>query len=316
MGSDVEIVAVNDLGAKDTLLHLLRWDSVHGKFPYEVTESSDGFSCEGQEVRYLSERSISDLPWGDLNVDVVIESTGLFTDRDKAAQHLTSGARKVVISAPSSNADFTIVLGVNDHEYDPAKHHVLSNASCTTNCLAPLAKILHEQFGGIESGFMTTCHAYTSDQRLLDAPHDDLRRARAAALSVIPTSTGAAKAIGLVLPQLKGKLDGIALRVPVPCGSITDFVATVGKETTAAEVNAALRTAAEGPMRGVLEYSEAPLVSQDIIGNPHSSIVDGQSTMVHGRLVKVLSWYDNEWGYSSRTAELVAKLANDRALVS
>lgn len=313
---DVEVVAVNDLGAKSTLLHLLQWDSVQGQWNVNIEETADGFTVDGHAVKYVSERDIANLPWGTLDVDVVVESTGLFTDRVSAARHLDSGARKVVISAPGKDVDFTVVLGVNDSGYDPANHHVISNASCTTNCLAPMAKILHEQFGGIESGFMTTCHAYTSDQRLLDAPHSDLRRARAAALSVIPTSTGAAKAIGLVIPELKGKLDGMSLRVPVPCGSITDFVATVGRETTVAEVNEALRAAAVGPMAGILEYSEAPLVSADIVGNPHSSIIDGQSTMVNGRMVKLLSWYDNEWGYSSRTAELVAMLANDRALVS
>ena len=304
---NIDIVAVNDLGDRDTLLHLLRFDSVQGAFDADVTVTDDGFSVNGDEVKYLSVRNLDELPWKELGVDVVIESTGLFTDREKAAIHLSQGAQKVVISAPAKGADFTVVLGVNDDQYDPEQHHVISNASCTTNCLAPMVKILNDNWG-LEAGYMTTCHAYTSDQRLLDAPHSDLRRARSAALSVIPTSTGAAKAIGLVLPELVGKLDGIALRVPVPCGSITDLVATLERPTTVQEINDALRAAAEGPMRGILEYSEAPLVSQDIVGNAHSSIIDGQSTMANGRVVKLLSWYDNEWGYSSRVADLVGRL--------
>jgi glyceraldehyde 3-phosphate dehydrogenase len=311
---EIDIVAVNDLGDKETLVHLLRYDSVHGKFNSDIALTDDGFSVNGDNIRYLQHRDLGDLPWGDLGVDVVVESTGLFTDRDKAAKHLEQGAKKVVISAPAKGADLTVVIGVNDGEYSEDEHHVISNASCTTNCLAPLTKVLHDALG-IESGFMTTCHAYTSDQRLLDAPHSDLRRARAAALSVIPTSTGAAKAIGLVMPELAGKLDGMSLRVPVPCGSVTDFVCTVSRETSVEEVNKLLRdAAASGPLKGILEYSEAPLVSADVVGNPHSSIVDGQSTMVIGRTVKVLSWYDNEWGYSSRVAQLLGKLvANDRA---
>ncbi len=304
---DIDLVAINDLGDRETLLHLLRWDSVQGPFDADVVLTDDGFSVNGDEIKYLSHRNLEDLPWRELGVDVVIESTGLFTDRDKAAVHLAQGASKVVISAPAKGADYTVVLGVNDEGYDAETHHVVSNASCTTNCLAPLTKVLHDNWG-IEAGYMTTCHAYTSDQRLLDAPHSDLRRARAAALNVIPTSTGAARAIGEVMPELAGKLDGIALRVPVPCGSVTDFVATLKKETTLEEVNAALRVASEGPMRGILQYSEEPLVSQDIVGNTHSSILDGASTMVNGRMVKLLSWYDNEWGYSSRVAELVARL--------
>jgi glyceraldehyde 3-phosphate dehydrogenase len=303
----IDIVAVNDLGDRETLLHLLRYDSVQGAFDADVTITDDGFSVNGDQVKYLSCRNLDELPWGDLGVDVVIESTGLFTKREQAAQHLAQGAKKVVISAPATGADYTVVLGVNDDGYDPDNHHVISNASCTTNSLAPVAKVLNDKWG-IEGGYMTTCHAYTSDQRLLDAPHSDLRRARAAALNVIPTSTGAAKAIGLVLPELAGKLDGISLRVPVPCGSITDFTCTLKSETTIEAVNAALREAADGPMRGILEYSEDPLVSADIVGNEHSSIVDGKSTMVNGRMVKVLAWYDNEWGYSSRVAELVGKL--------
>lgn len=303
----IEVVAVNDLADRETMIHLLRYDSVQGAFDADVSPTDDGFSVNGDEIKFLAHRDPRELPWRELEVDVVVESTGLFTDRDKAAVHLEQGAKKVVISAPAKNADYTVVLGVNDEGYDPEQHHVISNASCTTNCLAPMAKVLHDNWG-IESGYMTTCHAYTSDQRLLDAPHSDLRRARAAALSVIPTSTGAAKAIGLVLPELAGKLDGVALRVPTPCGSITDLVATLNSETSVDEVNAALREAAAGPMRGYLQYSEDPLVSQDIVHNPHSSIIDGLSTMTNGRMVKVLSWYDNEWGYSSRVAELVGKL--------
>lgn len=306
-GGDIDIVAVNDLGDRETLLHLLRFDSVQGVFDADVTLTDDGFSVNGDEVKYLSHRNLEDLPWGELGVDVVVESTGLFTKREKAAVHLAQGAKKVVISAPADGADYTLVLGVNDDGYDPDKHHVVSNASCTTNCLAPMVKVLHDNWG-LEAGYMTTCHAYTSDQRLLDAPHKDLRRARAAALSVIPTSTGAAKAIGLVLPELAGRLDGLSLRVPVPCGSITDLVATLEKPATTADINAAMREASEGSMRGILQYSESPLVSQDIVGNTHSSIIDGLSTMANGRTVKVLSWYDNEWGYSSRVADLVGRL--------
>ncbi len=308
---NVQIVAVNDLGDRETLLHLLRWDSVQGPFDADVALTDDGFSVNGNPVKYVSVRDMGELPWADLGIDVVVESTGLFTDRDKAALHLAQGAQKVVISAPGKNADYTMVLGVNDDGYDPDQHHVVSNASCTTNSLAPVVKVLHDTFG-VENGFMTTCHAYTSDQRLLDAPHSDLRRARAAALSIIPTSTGAAKAIGLVLPELAGKLDGMSLRVPVPCGSVTDFVATLHRDTTIEEVNAALRAAADGPMRGILQYSEDPLVSQDIVGNTHSSILDGKSTMVNGRMVKILAWYDNEWGYSSRVADLVGRMVRAR----
>ena len=303
----IDIVAVNDLADRETMLHLLRYDSVQGQFDAELALTDDGFSVNGDEVKFLAHRNLEDLPWGELDVDVVVESTGLFTDREKAAIHLKQGAKKVVISAPAKGADYTVVLGVNDEGYDPEQHHVISNASCTTNCLAPMAKVLHDNWG-IEAGYMTTCHAYTSDQRLLDAPHSDLRRARAAALSVIPTSTGAAKAIGIVMPELAGKLDGISLRVPTPAGSITDLVVTLDREASIKDVNAALREAAEGPMRGIMQYSEDPLVSSDIIHNPHSSIIDGLSTMANGRMVKVLSWYDNEWGYSSRVADLVVRL--------
>jgi glyceraldehyde 3-phosphate dehydrogenase len=313
-GDDAQIVAINDLVDRETLLHLLRYDSVQGRFDADLALTDDGFSINGQAVRCTAERDPAALPWGELEVDVVLECTGFFTDGDKARAHITAGAKKVIISAPASNVDATIVLGVNDADYDPVNHHVISNASCTTNCLAPVAKVLHDTWG-IESGFMTTTHAYTSDQRLLDAPHKDLRRARAAALNVIPTSTGAATAIGLVLPELKGKLDGIALRVPVPTGSATDLVATLSREANVADVNAALRTAAEGPMKNILAYSEAPLVSSDIVGDPHSSIVDGKTTMAHGRTVKILAWYDNEWGYSSRLAELASRVVRAGAAV-
>ncbi|MCW2961611.1 MAG: glyceraldehyde-3-phosphate dehydrogenase [Thermoleophilia bacterium] len=308
-GGDVQVVAVNDLVPTETLVHLLKYDSVQGRFDADISLADGGFSVNGQLVRVTAERDPADLPWAELDVDVVLESTGFFTDGEKAKAHITAGAKKVVISAPATNVDLTLVMGVNDDEYDADQHHVISNASCTTNCLAPVAKVLHDTFG-IESGFMTTTHAYTSDQRLLDAPHSDLRRARAAALNIIPTSTGAAKAIGLVLPELKGKLDGIALRVPVPAGSATDFVATLATEVTKEQVNDALRSAAaDGPLKGILSYSEAPLVSTDIIHDTHSSIVDGLTTMAHGRTVKVLAWYDNEWGYSSRCADLVGRLA-------
>jgi glyceraldehyde 3-phosphate dehydrogenase len=255
----------------------------------------------------FEERDPGKLPWGDVGVDVVVESTGIFTDRDKAALHMNGGAKKVIISAPAKGPDLTVCLGVNDADYDAAKHDVISNASCTTNCLAPVAKVLDESFGLVH-GFMTTCHAYTNDQRILDLPHSDLRRARAAALSIIPTSTGAARAIGEVLPHLKGKLDGIALRVPTPDGSVVDLVAEVGREVTRDEVNAALKAAADGPLKGILGYTEAPIVSRDIIGDSHSSLVDGQLTMAAGKTVKVISWYDNEWGYSCRVVDLAAKL--------
>jgi glyceraldehyde 3-phosphate dehydrogenase len=265
-------------------------------------------------VRCTAEKSPADLPWSELDVDVVIESTGFFTDGEKAKAHIDAGAKKVIISAPATNVDLTVVLGVNDDEYDADQHHVISNASCTTNCLAPVAKVLHDNWG-IESGFMTTVHAYTSDQRLQDAPHKDMRRARAAALNIIPTSTGAAKAIGLVLPELQGKLDGNSLRVPTPAGSVTDLVATLDREASVAEINAAIKAAAEGPMKGILAYTEDPIVSSDVIGDTHSSVFDANSTMAHGRTVKVLSWYDNEWGYSSRVADLVSTVVRAGAAV-
>jgi glyceraldehyde 3-phosphate dehydrogenase len=305
---DVEIVAVNDITDNATLAHLLQYDSVFGRYPGEVVAEGDAIVVDGTPIRVFEERDPGNLPWGDLGVDVVVESTGLFTARDKAAKHLEGGAKKVIISAPAKGPDLTVCLGVNFDDYDPAKHHVISNASCTTNCLAPVAKVLDETFGGLSHAFMTTCHAYTNDQRILDLPHSDLRRARAAALSIIPTSTGAARAIGEVLPHLKGKLDGIALRVPTPDGSVVDLVAEVGRETTREEVNAAMKAAAEGPLKGILGYTEAPIVSRDVIGDPHSSLFDAELTMVRGTTVKVISWYDNEWGYSCRVVELATKL--------
>ncbi|MEW6582821.1 MAG: type I glyceraldehyde-3-phosphate dehydrogenase [Actinomycetota bacterium] len=304
---DVEIVAVNDITDAATLAHLLDYDSVFGRYPGEVRVADGGIDVDGRHVKVLAERDPANLPWKDLGVDVVIESTGLFTDRAKAALHLEAGARKVIISAPAKGPDLTVCIGVNDDEYDPEKHHVISNASCTTNCLAQLAKVLLDQFG-LEQGYMTTCHAYTNDQRILDLPHGDLRRARAAALSIIPTSTGAARAIGEVLPELKGKLDGIALRVPVPDGSVVDLTATVGRETTVEEVNAAFKAAAEGPLKGILGYTEAPIVSRDVVGDPHSSLLDAGLTMVSGTTVKLVSWYDNEWGYSCRLVQLAARV--------
>jgi glyceraldehyde 3-phosphate dehydrogenase len=307
LGSDLEIVALNDLGDAKTMAHLLRYDSTLGPFQGEVELAEGVLRAAGEEVRMLTERDPAALPWGDFGIDVVLESTGFFTDREGAQKHLDAGAKKVVISAPATDPDITIVLGVNDDTYDPDAHHIVSNASCTTNCVAPLAKVLHD-LGGIQSGFMTTIHAYTQDQSLQDAPHKDLRRARAAAINLIPTSTGAAKAIGLVLPDLKGKLDGIAVRAPVATGSLTDLVVLLGRETSADEVQAAYRTAAAGSLVGILQYSEAPLVSTDIIGSAYSCIYDSALTMVHGSTVKVFGWYDNEWGYSCRLVDLIGKL--------
>jgi glyceraldehyde 3-phosphate dehydrogenase len=304
---DIEIVAVNDITDTGTLAYLLQYDSVFGRYPGEVAADGDAIVVDGRRVKVFAERDPGALPWGELGIEVVVESTGLFTDRDKAAAHLNGGAKKVIISAPAKGPDITICLGVNDDQYDPAVHHVVSNASCTTNCLAPLAKVLDESFGLVQ-GFMTTCHAYTNDQRILDLPHSDLRRARAAALSIIPTSTGAARAIGEVLPHLKGKLDGLALRVPTPDGSVVDLTVEVGRATTVAEVNAAMKAAADGPLNGILGYTTAPIVSRDIIGDSHSSLFDSGLTMVRGTTVKVISWYDNEWGYSCRVVELAARL--------
>jgi glyceraldehyde 3-phosphate dehydrogenase len=306
----VEVVAVNDITDANTLAHLLKHDSVHGSLKHQVKAEGNQIMLDGHALRVLAERDPAKLPWKDLKVDVVIESTGLFTARDKAALHLSAGARKVVISAPADSVDVTLCMGVNQEAYDPAKHDVISNASCTTNCLAPVAKVLHENFG-IVHGLMTTVHAYTSDQMLHDGPHKDLRRARAAALSMVPTSTGAAKAIGLVLPMLKGKLDGIAIRVPTPNVSVVDLTAMVERDADESTVNAAMKKAAEGELRGILAYSDEPLVSVDFNGNPHSSILDAPLTKVLGkRLVKIFSWYDNEWGYSNRLADVTAFVAS------
>ena len=308
--SEFEIVAVNDLMDIGTAAHLLRYDSVHRRFPGTVEESGDGLVVDGRPIRVLAERDPSALPWKDLGVEVVVESTGLFTGRDAAGSHLQAGARKVIISAPAKEPDITICMGVNDGEYDPDQHHIISNASCTTNCLAPMAKVLVDTFG-VEQGFMTTIHAYTNDQHVLDLPHKDMRRARAAAVNVIPTSTGAARAIGLVIPDLKGKLDGFAMRVPVSDGSATDLVVRVGRETSVDEVNTAFRAAADGPLEGILQYSDEPLVSSDIVGSSYSCIFDSDLTMANGTLVKVFGWYDNEWGYSCRLVDVVAKIAAD-----
>jgi glyceraldehyde 3-phosphate dehydrogenase len=307
LGADIEIVAVNDLGDAKTMAHLLRFDSTLGPFPSDVSLGEGVIRAGGDEMKMLSERDPAGLPWGELGIDVVLESTGFFTDRASAQKHLDAGAKKVVISAPATEPDFTVVLGVNDGDYDAESHHVVSNASCTTNCVAPLAKVL-DDLAGIESGFMTTIHAYTNDQSILDLPHKDLRRARAAAINLIPTSTGAAKAIGLVLPHLEGKVDGISVRAPVPTGSITDLVVTLGREVTVEEVNGAYAAAAAGPLAGIMQYSEDPLVSTDILQNPHSCIVDSQLTMAHARTVKVFGWYDNEWGYSCRLVDLMTRL--------
>jgi glyceraldehyde 3-phosphate dehydrogenase len=305
---DMDFVAVNDLTNAATLAHLLKYDSVLGNLNADVKATSDGITVDGKEFKVLSIKDPAQLPWKDLGVDVVFESTGLFTDRDGAAKHLTAGAKRVIITAPAKKPDVTVVLGVNDEVYDPAKHQIISNASCTTNCLAPLAKVIHERFG-IRKGWMTTIHSYTNDQQLLDLPHKDLRRARAAALSMIPTTTGAAIAVGEVLPELKGKLDGFSMRVPTPNVSVVDLNAVLDKKTTSEEVNAALREAANGSLKGLLAYSEAQLVSIDFKGNPHSSIVDAPLTRVmDGDFVKVISWYDNEWGYSNRCVDLLAKL--------
>jgi glyceraldehyde 3-phosphate dehydrogenase len=309
LGLDFDFAAVNDLGDAVTMAHLLKYDSVHGRYPGEVSVGADGLVIDGDELRVLAERNPADLPWKELGVEIVIESTGIFTDRDKAAAHLEAGAQKVIISAPAKNEDLTVVLGVNDDTYDPANHHVISNASCTTNCVAPMAKVIDDAFG-IEQGFMTTVHAYTNDQQILDLPHSDLRRARAAAVNIIPTSTGAAKATGLVLPHLKGKLDGMAMRVPVPDGSVTDLVATVSREVTADGVNAAFRAASEtGPLAGKLVYTEDPIVSSDIVGSPASCTFDASATMVMGKVVKAIGWYDNEWGYSNRLVDVASLVA-------
>jgi glyceraldehyde 3-phosphate dehydrogenase len=309
-GADIDFVAVNDLTDPGTLAHLLKYDSILGRYPGEVSLSGDTISVDGDELKVLSERDPADLPWSDLGADVVIESTGFFTGRDDAAKHLSAGAKKVIISAPAKDPDVTVALGVNfDSEYDRDNHDIISNASCTTNCLAPLAKVLHESFG-IEQGLMTTIHAYTADQRLQDMPHKDPRRARAAALNLIPTTTGAAKAVGLVLPELNGRLNGFSVRAPVATGSVVDLVFTPSRPTDPDAVNAAVKAAAEGDLKGILSYTEDPIVSTDIVGDPHSSIFDAGLTMAigDGRMIKAVAWYDNEWGYSNRCVELAGKV--------
>ncbi len=309
---EFEVVAINDLTNSKTLAHLLKYDSVHGVFDADIKDTGTGISVDGKEIKISAVTAPEKLPWKDLGVDIVVESTGLFTDRASASKHMDAGANYVVISAPAKEPDATVCMGVNEETLDVSKHKIISNASCTTNCLAPVAKVLLNEFGIIR-GLMTTIHSYTNDQRILDLPHKDLRRARAAALSMIPTTTGAAKAVGLVLPQLKGKLDGMAIRVPTPNVSVVDLVAEVGKDTTAEEVNAAMKKAADGPMKGVLQYTEEPIVSIDCNGNGHSSVFDaGVTKVMEGRMVKVLSWYDNEWGYSSRLRDLILYILKKR----
>lgn len=311
-GADIEIVAVNDLTDNKTLAHLLKYDSITGRFQGEVSYDDEGIVVNGKHIKVLAQRNPADLPWGELGVEVVVESTGFFTDGEKAKAHLDAGAKKVVISAPAKNVDGTFVMGVNEDKYDGTTMNIVSNASCTTNCLAPLAKVLEENFG-IERGIMTTIHSYTGDQRVLDAPHSDLRRARAAALNMIPTKTGAAQAVALVLPALEGKFDGLAVRVPTPTGSLTDLTFIAKKEVSVEAVKAAVKAAAEGELKGVLEYTEDPIVSSDIVGDPHTSIFDATETKVIGNLVKVLSWYDNEWGYSNALVRLTALVGSKLA---
>ena len=311
-GADIEIVAVNDLTDNKTLAHLLKYDSITGRFQGEASYDDEGIVVDGKHIKVLAQRNPADLPWGELGVEVVVESTGFFTDGEKAKAHLDAGAKKVVISAPAKNVDGTFVMGVNEDKYDGATMNIVSNASCTTNCLAPLAKVLEENFG-IERGIMTTIHSYTGDQRVLDAPHKDLRRARAAALNMIPTKTGAAQAVALVLPELEGKFDGLAVRVPTPTGSLTDLTFIAKKEVSVEAVKAAVKAAAEGELKGVLEYTEDPIVSSDIVGDPHTSIFDATETKVIGNLVKVLSWYDNEWGYSNALVRLTALVGSKLA---
>ena len=307
----VDVVAVNDLTDTKTLAHLLKYDSVHGRLDADVKVEGDSIVVDGHVLRCLSERDPANLPWKKLGVEIVAECTGIFSSRADCARHIAAGARKVVISAPSKDADVTVVIGVNSDAYDPDKHAVISTASCTTNCLAPVAKVLNDHFG-IVKGLMTTVHAYTNDQRILDLPHKDLRRARAAGVSMIPTTTGAAKAVALALPELKGKLTGMAVRVPIPDGSMVDLTTLLARNVTAEEINAAMKKAADGELKGILEYSEDPLVSIDIVGNPHSSVFDSLSTMViDGNLVKVISWYDNEWGYSNRLADMIVSVAKE-----
>jgi glyceraldehyde 3-phosphate dehydrogenase len=310
---DFEIVAVNDIGDTKTMAHLLKYDSVLGPFTGGVDSTDDSISVDGMRIAKLTFRDPAELPWADLGVDIAIESTGLFTKREQAETHLTAGAKKVVISAPATDPDVTLVLGVNDDAYDPAEHHIISNASCTTNCVAPMAKVLHDALT-IEQGFMTTIHAYTNDQRVLDLPHKDLRRARAAAINLIPTSTGAARAIGVVMPDLEGKVDGMSMRAPVPDGSVVDFVVRVGRETTADEVNSLFQELADtGPLEGILRYTDEEIVSSDIVGSPYSCVFDSGLTMASGTMVKVFGWYDNEWGYSCRLSDLVERMSQKLA---
>ncbi|MGH2556780.1 MAG: type I glyceraldehyde-3-phosphate dehydrogenase [Actinomycetota bacterium] len=310
-GAGFELAAVNDITDARTLAHLLKYDSIFGRFGGEVSHDDDGLIVDGTRVKVIAERDPANLPWKELGVEIVVESTGLFTDRENAQKHLEAGAQKVVISAPAKGEDITIVLGVNEKDYRPAEHHIISNASCTTNCVVPMAKVLGDAFG-IERGFMTTVHAYTNDQNLLDLPHKDLRRARAAAINIVPASTGAAKASSLALPELKGKMDGLAMRVPIPDGSVTDLVCVLKKEVTADEVNAAFKKAAEtGSLVGKLAYSEDPIVSSDIVGTPYSCTFDSPLTMANGNLVKVVGWYDNEWGFSNRLVEMVELVASN-----
>ena len=306
---ELEVTAINDLTDPKTNAHLLKWDSTYGPYPGQVEAAEDSIIVDGKKVKVLAERDPGKIPWQDYGVDIVMESTGLFTDATKAAAHLEGGVKKVIISAPAKNEDVTIVLGVNEEHYDPKKHHVISNASCTTNCVAPVVKVLHQSFG-ITKGLMTTIHAYTNDQRILDMYHKDLRRARAAAINIIPTTTGAAKAVTMVIPELKGKIHGLAFRVPTPTVSVVDFVAELGREVNVEHINQSFKAAAEGPLAGILEYCQEPLVSSDFKGNPASSIFDALSTIViEGNLVKVLAWYDNEWGYSCRLADLASYVA-------
>jgi glyceraldehyde 3-phosphate dehydrogenase len=306
-GGDFEIVAANDVADAHTMAHLLKYDSVLGNLGRELEVTDDSITVDGNKIQWLNVKSPAELPWGDLGVDVAIESTGLFTKREQAEQHLAAGAKKVLISAPATDPDVTVVLGVNDGDYDSAAHNIVSNASCTTNCVAPMAKVLHEALT-IEQGFMTTIHAYTNDQRVLDLPHKDPRRARAAAINLIPTSTGAARAVGVVLPELKGKVDGMSMRAPVPTGSVVDLVVQVGRDTSVDEVNGLFKAAADGPLAGLLQYTDEPIVSTDIVHSPYSCIFDSDLTMVNGRMVKVFGWYDNEWGYSCRLVDLVGRL--------
>jgi glyceraldehyde 3-phosphate dehydrogenase len=308
-GAEIDFVAVNDITDSATLAHLLKYDSVHGRLDAEVAATGDGLEVGGEKLRVLAERDPAGLPWKELGAEIVIESTGFFTDRDNAQKHIEAGAQKVIISAPAKGEDITVVLGVNQDDYDPATHHVISNASCTTNCVVPMASVLEESFG-IDRALMTTCHAYTNDQNLLDLPHKDLRRARAAAVNIVPSSTGAAKATSLAIPKLKGRMDGMAFRVPVPDGSVTDLVCILEREADAKEITAAFREAAEGRLSGILKYTEDPLVSSDVVGDPHSCVFDAELTMAIGNLVKVVGWYDNEWGYSNRLVELTELVAS------